>query len=305
MARTQVKGKTANVVTASVWLDGQLAITEFRGWGATAKIDKDQLPDELPPEIFTAVRDLLTNDGMALLREHKRIRNEAKGWLYRNSMPFPVSNMCFVRNSTLAKAEEVLTDFQRQALEVSEEFIKVAKKLELEYAEKYPAFYVPAKYPSEAQLRSRFVFQWTFRSMMPPDEQMKQLLPDMYDREISKFNQDIKWMKNATSKMFADAVIDRLGQLKKQCEDGTVYTQTIDSVNALIEKFDTVFDGYVDRENLTTLMDDVKMYMDGTDAEMLRIDDTFRTVMRKKMTEVVDTFVNEAKTIELSRGFEL
>lgn len=302
---TQNQNLEAKVVSENVWREGVLVHTEFRAWGATAKLSDEQLPDELPPEIVRAVRDLLTPEGMALLKDFNRVRNEAKGWLYRNSLPFPVQGMVFVRKSMLETTDNRLRSYCTEAEEIAEVFIAKVKELELQYAKEYPKFYDPAKYPSEAQLRSRFVFKWSFRSFQPPDSEFAVLSPEMYQREVNKFNDDIKWMRNATSKLFAKAVIDRLGELKKQCEDGTVYSQTIDSVNALIDKFDSLFTGYVDKEKLVQLMDDVKMYMEGTDAEMLRADDNFRTVVGKKMESVVDTFVKEAGTIELSRGFEL
>jgi hypothetical protein len=302
---SQKQNKESKDVAADVWREGVLVHTEFRAWGATAKLDDEQLPDELPPEIVRAVRDLLTPEGMALLKDFNRVRNEAKGWLYRNSLPFPVQGMVFVRKSRLEQTDERLQAFQAQALEIAEEFIKQVKVLEEQYAQEYPKFYDPAKYPSEAQLRSRFVFRWSFRSFEPPDSKFAVLSPDMYKREVDKFNSDIRWMRDATSKMFAKAVIDRLGELKKQCEDGTVYSQTVDSVNALIDKFDNLFTGYVSKDSLVKLMDDVKLYMQGTDAEMLRADDDFRAVVGRKMDSVVDTFVKESGTIELSRGFEL
>lgn len=301
----KLKGKAASEVAKSIWTEGLLVVAEFTGWGATAKIDDEQLPDELPSEIFTAVRNLLTPEGMALLKDHKRVRNEAKGWLYRNSLPFPVQGMVFVRKSMLLQADEILVKYKAEADSIGRKFVGVAKALEEQYAEQYAIFYDPAKYPTKAQLAKRFVFQWSFRSFQPPDSEFSVLSPEMYERELKKFDSDVKWMKDATSKIFADAVVDRLGQLKKQCEDGTVYAQTVDSVQTLITKFDTLFTGYVNRDKLVKLMDEVKLYMDGTDAEMLRADNDFRTVVRNKMNSVVKTFVEESKNIKLSRGFEL
>lgn len=302
---TKIKGKTCASVTENIWTEGLLVVAEFYGWGATAKIDDEQLPDELPPEIFVAVRDLLTPEGMALLKDHKRVRNAAKGWLYQNSLPFPVQGMVFVRKSMIMQAEEVLVKYKAEAEAIAKEFVEVAKTLEEQYAERYPVFYNPAKYPTKAQLSGRFVFQWSFRSFQPPSDDFAVLSPEMYNREMKKFDSDIQWMKDATTKLFAGAVIDRLGQLKKQCEDGTVYTQTVDSVQALIGKFDNLFAGYVNKDKLVKLMDEVKLYMDGTDAKMLRADNDFRTAVRNKMNSVVNTFVEEAENIKLSRGFEL
>lgn len=301
----QKRNKEAKEVTVNVWTEGVLVHAEIRAWGATAKLDDDQLPNELPVEIVRAVRDLLTPSGMALLKDYSRVRNEVKGWLYRNSLPFPVQGMVFVRKAMLEEVDAKLKNYREQAIEIAEEFIKTAKELEAQYAKEYPKFYDAAKYPSEAQLRSRFVFRWSFRSFQPPDSEFAVLSPELYQREVDKFNADVTWMKDATSAMFAKAVIGRLGELQKQCEDGTVYSQTVDSVNGLIEKFDTLFSGYVNRDKLTDLMGEVKDYMQGTDAEMLRADETFRTVVGKKMDKVVNTFVEESGTIELSRGFEL
>jgi chemotaxis regulatin CheY-phosphate phosphatase CheZ len=134
---------------------------------------------------------------------------------------------------------------------------------------------------------------------------MKELNPSIYKEEVKKFKEDINWMREATSKMFGKELIDRLEQFKAQCEDGRVMSTTVNSVHKLIERFETIFNGYIDRKEFKKVVKELKEYMEGTDAEMLRVDDEFREVVRMKMSELSKIAIKETNDIELERGFEL
>lgn len=290
--------------SSNVFMDGVLVYLKVRAWGATAKLDSSMLPDELPDEIVRAVRDLLTPEGMALLKDYQRVRNEAKGWLYRNSIPFPVDGMVFIRKELIEKANEVLADLQRQAFEIRDEFVGVVKDLEADYAKEYPKFYDPAKYPSKQQLLGRFIFRWSFRVFEPPNSDLKVLSPAQYKQEVSKFKDDVKRMKEDTLTIVASSIVDRLSMLSKQCEDDAVYTATVESVDRLLEKVDTVFKGFINDNSISKAIKDIRMYMDGTDAEMLRADEDFRSVVGDKMKAITEE-IQANPGISLQRGFEL
>lgn len=288
----------------NVFMDGVLVYLKVRAWGATAKLDSSMLPDELPDEIVRAVRDLLTPEGMALLKDYQRVRNEAKGWLYRNSIPFPVDGMVFIRKELIEKANEVLTDLQRQAFEIRDEFVGVVKDLEADYAKEYPKFYDPAKYPSDQQLLGRFIFRWSFRVFEPPNSNLKVLSPAQYKQEVSKFKDDVERMKKDTLTIVASSIVERLSMLSKQCEDDAVYTATVESVDRLLEKVDTVFKGFINDNSISKAIKDIRLYMEGTDAEMLRADEDFRSVVGDKMKAITEE-IQANPGISLQRGFEL
>ena len=71
----------------------------------------------------------------------------------------------------------------------------------------------------------------------------------------------------------------------------------------MLEKFDQVYDGCVDHEALKGLIDDVRLYMDGTEASMLKADDDFRVMVGKKMKEVTSLIVN-SKDPRLTRKLD-
>ena len=297
------RNKTPSKESPNVFSDGVLVYLKVRAWGATAQLNSEMLPDELPEEIVRAVRDLLTPEGMALLKDYRRVRNEAKGWLYRNSIPFPVDGMVFIPKGLIEKANEVLVEWQAQAFGIRDEFIKVVKKLEKDYSNEYPRFYDPSKYPSDAQLFSRFLFRWTFRIFQPPNSDLQVLSPQQYKEEVSKFKEDVERMKSDTLSIVASSIVERLTSLAKQCEDDAVYTSTVESVDRLLEKVDTVFTGFIDNSSIQKAIKDIRLYMDGTDAEMLRADDDFRGVVGKKMKDITEGI--QSTGIKLQRGFEL
>jgi hypothetical protein len=285
--------------------EGVLVSTEIRMWGGSARIKGEDLPSDLPEEIVRAVRDLLTPEGMGILKEYLRVKQATKTWLLNNSIPFPILNHAFVHKSRINDVNNYLKERKKEAMNIAEEFVKVVKDLEADYAREYPKFYDPDKYLSIDKLRKRFVYRWTFRVFTPPNSDMKELNPSIYKEEVKKFKEDINWMREATSKMFGKELIDRLEQFKAQCEDGRVMSTTVNSVHKLIERFETIFNGYIDRKEFKKVVKELKEYMEGTDAEMLRVDDEFREVVRMKMSELSKIAIKETNDIELERGFEL
>ena len=71
--------------------------------------------------------------------------------------------------------------------------------------------------------------------------------------------------------------------------------RTID--NQIFEKYEQVFTGLIKNEEVKNAISDIKEYLDGTDAEMLRSDEEFKAMVAAKAQEVAKTIskVKEAK----------
>jgi len=308
MAKAKVVGKTGGSEERA-FSDGVLVYLEIRQWGATAQLDNSKLAElglsdrELLDQI-RAVRSILTPEGQDLLNQYRTVKNEAKGWLYRNSIPFPVNGFVFLPKSMIERADAYLKQRAEEAQMIVDTIVPAIKKMESDYAAKFPQLYDAACYPTEAQLRRMFTFRWSFRVFAPPAEELRVLPPEIYREEVQRFKQDINSMREMTLNAVGNALLGRIKNLSEQCENDTVKTQTVNSIKSFLEKFDELFSGFVQQDKLNKLISDVKEYMDGTDASMLSADDEFRSVVGAKMKEVV----SEIKTVpglQLKRGFEL
>jgi hypothetical protein len=310
MGKAKIKGKTGGEDVADrAFSDGILIYVDIRMWGASARLDSSVLRDlgikdqEILDQV-DAVRSLLTPEGNALLNEYRVVRNEVKGWIYRNSLPFPVDGFVFLPKDLIERTDNYLKQRQEEAQAIVETFVPKIKQLEADYATKFPQLYDQKKYPSEEVLRRHFTFRWSFRVFTPPSEEAKLLPPSVYREEVERFRQDISKMREMTLNAVGNALIERVAALSKQCENDEVKTQTIEAMKNFLEKFDNLFSGFVNEDKLRKLIGEVKEYMDGTDAAMLGADETFRTVVGNKMREVAA----EIKTVpglQLKRAFEL
>lgn len=310
MAKAKIKGKIGSESSSDrAFAEGVLIYLDIRMWGASARLEDSKLRElgidnqDLLDQI-SAVRTLLTPDGNQLLSEYRTVRSEVKGWIYRNSIPFPVDGFVFLPKDMIERADNYLKQRQEEAQMIVDTFVPKIKQLEADYAAKFPALYDPSKYPSEEQLRRHFVFRWSFRIFAPPSEEAKLLPPSVYREEVERFRQDIGKMREMTLNAVGNALISRVSKLKEQCENDAVKAQTVESVKGFLEKFDSLFSGFVDETKLKTLINEVKEYMDGTDAGMLSADDTFRTVVGNKMKEVAEE-IKTVPGIQLKRAFEL
>lgn len=311
MAKAKVKGKV-NISEAAAdraFTEGVLIYVDIRMWGASAKLESEKLRQlgldnqEILDQV-EAVRTLLTSEGNDLLNQYRTVRNEVKGWIYRNSIPFPVDGFVFLPKDLIERADSYLKQRQEEAQMIVDSLVPKIKQLEADYAKRFPQLYDPSKYPSEGSLRSHFTFRWSFRVFAPPSEEARVLPPAVYREEMERFRQDIGRMREMTLNAVGNTLIERVKALSEQCENDAVRAQTVDAMKNFLERFDVVFSGFVDERKLKQLIDDVKMYMEGTDAAMLSADETFRAVVGNKMKEVVA----EIKTVPgltLKRAFEL
>jgi hypothetical protein len=310
MAKAKIKGKVmASANEQDTFANGVLLYCEIRMWGANATIDKEILSKigitdrELLNQI-SAARSLLTKEGNDLLGQYRTVRNETKSWIYRNSLPFPVDGFVFVPKSQIERVDNYLKQRQEEAQMIVDTIVPMIKKLEADYAAKFPALYDPRKYPTEASLRNMFSYRWTFRVFAPPSEQAMILPPDVYKEEMERFKQDINKMREMTLNAVGNAMLERVKSLSEQCQNGAVRSNTVEAVKRFLERFDEVFSGFVTNEKIQKLIADVKECMDGTDAAMLSVDDGFRNAVGSKMQEVVKEIAT-VEGLQMKRGFEI
>lgn len=307
MTKAQVKGKTGSD-EQKAFKDGVLLYVDMQMWGATAKIDKRTLLklglSEEDLEVMSAVRDLLTPEGKSLLGDYRTVRNEVKGHIYRNSIPFPIDGFVFIPKHKVAEIDDFLKKKKDQADTIRDQLIEKIADLEQEYAKQYPQFYDPAKYPSKAQLKGRFQFRWSFRMFSPPDQELQLLPPEIYKEEVNRFKEDMEKTKQMTLNLFVNSLVERANTLFQQCESDSAKTATIESTMRLMDRFDDLFSGFIEEKKVRKAVDDVKLYLEGVDQSMLNIDNEFRAIVGDKMRDIVNT-VKTVPGVTLKRGLEL
>jgi hypothetical protein len=270
-----------------VFSNGVLIHLNVRCWGALSKLDDKHL-GELPKNIVRAVYDLL-KDKTYLTIVHN-IRSEAVGFVGNNSLPFPIAGLHFIPKKLISHVNTRLQRYQNRFWVAIEEFLDNYSSLIADYAKEYPKLYEPQKYPSVVVLRTRFCFEWTFRHFNVPDVSIGVLPPEVYGEELRKFQSEMREMRDMAVSVVGKQFIEKIESLKDQCLDssGNINTATVNAVHNFLDRFDRLWDGFVAHPQLKRMIGECKEYMAGTDADMLRADETFRGLIGKKMGEITD-----------------
>lgn len=282
MAQKRNKKGMNNV---NIFSQGVLVLMQVSCPQFTSKFPPEQLGDDIPKNIVRAVYDLL--DDKASIDALNSLRSRAKRYLYQNSLPFPYDGFVFIPKIRIEEVDEGLKQLQKEWEEVVEDFIPKLPKLEAEFAKKYPELYNQDKYPSKYVLKRKFKFRWSYRTFEAPDSKLKLLTPEIYKEEMKRFKEDVQEMKDLTVSLVGNAMMTKIDSLRKQCSNDSVRKGTVDSVHTFLEKFDEIWDGYVGHDELRKMIKEVKDYMDGTNAQMLQVDDKFRGMVESKMDDVV------------------
>jgi len=280
--------KVKEIQEANVFSEGMLVVRRFHtGWSAATGASDSEMGN-LPVEIIRGVKSLLTEDGKERLRNLNSIMNEAKGFISRNSMPHPIPTLDFVPKHKIEFVDEGLRQRQINASACFEELVENYESAKLDYKKRYPDHYQPEKYPTVSRLRAGFVFEWSFRVFTSPSKEMSVLPASLYKEEVAKFKSEVQEMKDMAVDAIGKELLKKVNSLKEQCSSENVATATVNSVHNFLDKFDDLWDGFVAHKELRKMIQELKNYMDGTDAEMLRADDSFRNMVEKKMTKIAD-----------------
>jgi len=286
--------KARELDTINIFTKGVLVSLRTRLWGATGKLEKDQfsvIDDTIDKRSVHASMDLLKDK--TLINAMRQTRSAAQRFIKANSLPFPEVGMDFVPKSRIQFIADKLEKYRAEYLSYGKELVKKLKDLEAEFAEKHPKLYNPAKYPSEARLTYTIRFEYVFRVFSAPDEALGVISPEMYKQEIKKFQADIIKMKENTVGVICKEIKTRIDQLSDQCATGKVNQATLNSFESIMDKFKNVWAGFVDEKDILKIMEDLELYLEGTDASMLRYDDEFRGMVGFKAKEISTTLENK------------
>lgn len=286
--------KIKKVETGNIFADGVLVSLRTRLWGATGKIEDDgfELNDEtLDKKQVYASMELIKDT--TLIDAMRQVRGQAKRFIQYNAIFFPEKGFDFIPKGRIDAVDEQLSKFQEEYLSYGETLVKKLKELEADFAKAHPKSYNPAKYPSEAQLRNTIVFQYVFRVFTTPDKELGVISPEIYKKEMAKFKQDIEDMKIQTVRTVCKELMNRIDVLKDQCETGKVNQATMNSIGSFMERFDQVWAGFVNETDVKKMMEDMKLYLEGTDADMLRYDDDFRQMVANKAAKIAKQLENK------------
>ena len=272
MARANPKVRGTLVDERNFWQTGELLIVNIRKFGGTTAMSDQEMDARFAEDkdVLKGMQELLLPEHKDLLWAYQQIKNEVHGWVGRNSLPHPLPCFYFIRSDRKEEMEEYLQRARERAREVAQEFADKFEEAEKAYAKAKPKLYRPEKYPRKADLLSRFEFSWKW---------VKELNYGGNDG----LKEDIEWMKGYALLALKKSIVDRMEALGKD----SITQATLDSIqNQIFDKYDRLFNGFIDNVNISEAIKDLKEYLEGTDAEMLRSSDDFKAMINAKAKEI-------------------
>ncbi len=259
---------------------GELLVINIRKFGGSAQIT-DALAEERFKEdadVLRGVQDLLLPEHRDALKALDTIKNETHSYIGRNSVPHPLPSFYFIMKGEKKSMVEYITRKENEYKELAQFFADNWEGYEKEYKKKKPNLYRPEKYPKKVEILSRFIFDAKWYEITPSDPNGDEL------------RRDIDEMKRYVLATMKKTIIDRMDVLVKSCTDGKVSQATLDSIESnIFSKYDRLFAGFIDSTDMKKAVSDMKEYLEGTDAEMLRTDEVFKEMIADKAKQVSKT----------------
>ena len=294
MAKESVKSDPKEINAINIFSKGILISLRTRLWGATGKLEDDKydvIDKDLDKEHIRAYIDLITDK--SLIHSMIQTRSAAKRFIQAYSLPFPETGFNFVPKDQIEFIVNRLEEYRSEFISYGNSLAEQLKSLEASFAEKHPKLYDPARYPSVEKLKSVIRFEYVLRVFSAPDESLGLISPDIYKKEIEKFKADIEEMKVSATAIICKEIKKRIDLLSDQCDSGKINQATLNSIQTTMDKFKTVWTGFVEEKDVLKIMKDLDLYLDGTDANMLRYDSNFRSMVGAKAAEIAKTLENK------------
>lgn len=282
--------------------EGSMCNLKIGRWDASAKLPKDKLGKGIPKEIIRAMQDLV--DDRTLLKDLATIRRTAKGELMRHSIPFPVDGVWFVPKEHIPYLDDRFSELKEENDDRVETLIANYGKLKSRMKKKYPSFYRKDKYPSVAELRKKYYFNWNFFNIGLPNGKASVLSPKMYRREQRKFAGMIKEMEEMTVNLVANRLVRRIKKLSSQCDSGKINAGTVNSIDRFLNKWDELWSGYVDETKMKSIMRQLRSQMKKVDTESLKDSEELREQLGGKISGMISK-IKSIPNVQLKRKLDV
>ena len=282
--------------------EGAFCQLKIGRWDASIRLPKDKLGSKVPKEIIRATQDLI--EDRTLLKDLATIRRSAKGYLFRNSLPFEVDGIYWIRKDKISEIDEKFAELKVEYGVRLDKLIRNYIKMKNDFRKKYPDYYVGKKYPTSSQLREKFYFRWNFFHFAIPDKETKILSPKVYKREQEKFKNMIARMEEMTITMIGNLLIKRAQKLSKQCNSGKINGGTVASIERFMKRWDELWDNYVDEDKMRSIMKSLKKQIKGMSVERLKGNEDFRNKMEKTLEGIIGNIQN-VPGFELKRNLDI
>ncbi len=262
----------------------QLAISI---WTGRAKVDPKIISEVADPEFHRASKLLIDRDYMKPIEQN---RSEARHFVYRKTLPFPITGILFIPRQMLLEVDEELTRQKNSFNEAVTDFISQYKSYVEMAKDHLKGLWNQDDYPQN--IAGKFDFQWMFFNIDAPGKKSL-ITPEIYDREVHKFQQTmLEFQETAVATLRAtfaemvDHLVDRLDN------DKVFRDSSVNHFKEFLEDFQKL--DIANDTEIRELVDRCRELLSGTRPQDLRDNELLKRHVSEKMGEIkniIDTKV--------------
>lgn len=254
-------------------------------WTGKIKMPSSLIVDDdgADPEFISAHKRLVEKDS---LKPMEKVRNEAKGYMYSKTLPFPIPGILFIPRDLLGEIDARLKEYQEQFYDAVDEFADSYDIFTARAKNKLKDLYNPLEYPHD--IRSKFNFSWSFYTLSAPGK-AGILSPELYEREQSKFEEEMRQFRETAILTLRQTFVEMVEHLTERLNSGgTFKNTTVDKLKEFLDDFGKL--NVTEDHALKALVENAKTVLTGDiEAQELRDDSEMRKRIASQMQKVQET----------------
>lgn len=271
--------------------------------GNSRKVSNSAVEVDADKSLIKVSKTLLDSPELDAIR---KADGEIRRYLYNLCLPFEVG-IYLLPNPLITTVETELRKYRGKRERMIEKFLEAYPRLCRKASEELRSLYNPKDYPSDAVVRSKFYFDWSYISFGTP-EALRQISREMFETEREKAAQKMEQASEEITAVMRASLAQLVSHLRERLtpgEDGKAKILRDSAVTNLSDflKFFELRNVTGDQElaDLATQAKAVLRSFD-SDPEVLRNITTLRERVQKEMT-AVSAELDKLVTAKPSRKF--
>lgn len=249
-------------------------------WGITKKVGGDILKPDIDPEYMNNTK---TKINRKHLESINKVRNMAKTFIYKRSLPFKIPGIIFIPRDMIDTVDQQMQRYEREFQAEVTAFEHNYRQYIDEAQAKLGKLFNPLDYPRD--IRNYFSFRWDFIHFSAPD-QTQIISNEILQREQQKYQQTIEEFRETaittlrtTFVEMVNHIVERLSGERKIFKDSL-----IGNIREFINDFSAL--NITDDGELASAVEKCHRLLDGVSVDVIRNNDRFRLDIANKMSEV-------------------
>ncbi|MDR4509599.1 MAG: DUF3150 domain-containing protein [Candidatus Brocadiaceae bacterium] len=249
-------------------------------WGGRVKLPKSAITVDADPDFYNATKYLIDRN---YLQPLESVRSEARGYLYKKTLPFPIPGILFVPKDMGGTIDEKMGAYQSRFNEQVEAFAGNYETFIEQARRKLGTLFNPIEYPRN--IRRHFSFTWRLYNFDAPDR-IQVFSPEIYEQAVVDYQQTMSEFQETavitlrtTFSEMVDHIVERLSGERKTFRDSLV-----GNIREFLADFSAL--NITNDTELAHAVERCRRILDGVNPDAIRSNSAFRHHIAGSMSQV-------------------